>query len=410
MSFIKKCRICDAPLEKPFFDLGKHPLANSLLRSSNEREQYYPLALVRCASCSLIQLTYTVPPKKLFSHYVWVTGTSKTARDFSYTFYEELVARTYDAKKGYVLEVACNDGTFLKPFMRAGYNVFGVDPAKNIVEIAQKDGVSSQCLFWGYKEAKTIQKNRGKARMIFARNVLAHVADPVDFVKGLAYCLDDDGTLAIEVHYAAGVIQGLQYDSIYHEHLCYFTLRSLSHLMSKCGLRIFDVLDSPIGGSGLIIYAQKRKKKESPRVQKRRAWEAKHKINTITTWMRFAHRCAIHRDKITNLLHKALTMGTVIGWGASARSSTLLNYCKIGPTSIQCIADLNPLKQGLYTAGTHIQIAAPDAAMKMNPACVVILGWNFTHEIKEILRKQYRYSNAYLIPLPTTPRLIKHLT
>jgi len=144
---LKFCRICGGKNIKPFFDLGSQPLANSLLKTKNEKEDYYPLALCWCPDCGLTQLNYTVDPKKLFSNYVWVTGTSKTTREFSENFYKKLISRTHEAHSGYVLEVASNDGTFLMPFKRAGYDVLGIDPAQNIVGIAEKNGIPTKCLF-----------------------------------------------------------------------------------------------------------------------------------------------------------------------------------------------------------------------------------------------------------------------
>src|SRR3989344_911039 len=183
--YIKKCRVCNSSSLKTFFNLGRQPLVNSLLNNTKDREKVYPLALSRCAKCGLVQLNYTVDPKKLFSTYVWVTGTSKTANEFADKFCDELISRASDFKKGYILELASNDGTFLKPFQRKGYEVLGIDPAENIVEMANKDGVPTQRDFWGIKIAKKLAREKGKAKIIFARNVLAHVANPQDFVSGI---------------------------------------------------------------------------------------------------------------------------------------------------------------------------------------------------------------------------------
>ncbi|MEK7090180.1 MAG: methyltransferase domain-containing protein, partial [Patescibacteria group bacterium] len=227
-----KCRVCGGRV-KTFFDLGRQPLANSLLENPRQSEKKYPLALNHCSYCGSVQLNYTVNPKTLFSKYVWVTGTSSTARSFSNVFYKELARRTPDSRKNYVLEVASNDGTFLLPFSKRGYRVIGLDPAANIAKIAEKNGVPTKVAFWGPKAAKKILNERGPARIIFARNVLAHVANLQDFVKGLALCLHEDGVLAIEVHYAAKILKELQYDSIYHEHLCYFTFGPLERLLKQ---------------------------------------------------------------------------------------------------------------------------------------------------------------------------------
>ena len=227
MQYIDSCRICKRKNIQPFFDLGMQPLANALTKGLEEEEQVYPLSLNWCTNCNLVQLRQTAEPKELFSRYLWVTATSKTAREHAEVFYQKLISRSHRKKGVYVLEVGSNDGTFLLPFLCNGYKVLGVDPAKNIVDIAQSLGVPTRCYFFGTKAAKRIVKESGRADIIFARNVLPHVANTRDFVKGLSLCLDDEGTLAVEVHYAKIILDELHYDSIYHEHLCYFTLKSL---------------------------------------------------------------------------------------------------------------------------------------------------------------------------------------
>ena len=170
MKTITSCRVCRSNNIKGFFDLGMQPLANSLIKDLNEKENFYPLSLSWCEDCNLVQLNQTVDPEELFSEYVWVTKTSKTARDYAETFYKEVVSR--GPKKGYVLEVASNDGTFLMPFINNGYNVLGIDPAKNIAEIAEKNGIPTRVLFFGSDTALNLVKEKGKADIIFARNVL----------------------------------------------------------------------------------------------------------------------------------------------------------------------------------------------------------------------------------------------
>lgn len=204
MKTITSCRVCKSKNIKGFFDLGMQPLANSLVKDLNEKERFYPLSLSWCQDCNLVQLNQTADPKELFSDYVWVTKTSKTARDYAETFYKELVSR--GAKKGYVLEVASNDGTFLKPFIKNGYNVLGIDPAKNIAKMAENNNVPTKALFFGSDTALDLVREKGKADIIFARNVLPHVANTRDFVQGLETCLDKNGVLAIEVHYAKEIL------------------------------------------------------------------------------------------------------------------------------------------------------------------------------------------------------------
>ena len=407
MAKILRCRSCKNDQIQPFFDLGLQPLANSLLQSPAQPEDSYPLTLVWCSNCSLVQLNYTVDPKKLFSHYVWVTGTSKTTRDFAEVFAKEVISRTPSAKEGFVLDVGSNDGTFLMPFAKQGFNVLGIDPAQNIVDMANKSGIPTLRRFFGTRVAKEIKKEHGQAKIVFARNVLPHVANTQDFVQGLAHSLTEDGVLAIEVHYAGSILKGLQYDSIYHEHLCYFTLQPLQCLLNDFGLYVFDVLQGPLSGGSLIVYATKKKKRKSAAYQRLKNTEQQQQLNQIETWRNFTNKAFTHRNTLRDILQKAAKQKLyVAGYGSSARSSTLLNFCGANDTLIQTIIDQNPLKHGLFTAGTHIPIDSPENIMAKNPNFIVLLAWNFADEIIDILKKKSHYNGRILIPLPGKPRLL----
>ncbi|MGD0576781.1 MAG: class I SAM-dependent methyltransferase, partial [Candidatus Staskawiczbacteria bacterium] len=293
---------------------------------------------------------------------------------------------------------------FLIPFIKNGYRVLGIDPAKNIVEMAEANGVPTKCCFFGTKTAQDLIKEKGKANIIFARNVLPHVANTRDFVDGLQMCLADNGTLAIEVHYAQKILEGLQYDSIYHEHLCYFTFKSLEKLLNDFNLHVFDIGKSPISGGSIIVYAKCGKAEESPVVRQYRSQEANGKINDFATWENFAQKSFIHRDNLLKILKQE--KGIIAGYGASARSSTLLNFAKINSDIISVIADQNPLKKGRFTAGTHIPIVSPEEMIKKNPDTIVILAWNFADEISDTLRNKFNYKGRILIPLPNAPKII----
>lgn len=404
----KKCRVCGSERIKPFFDLGKQPLANMLLKSSGEKERKYPLSLSFCLECGLVQLNHTVSQKKLFSRYVWVTGTSKVAVDFALRFCQELLSKQKFPKNSFVLEVASNDGTFLLPFKNRGFRVLGVDPARNVVDMARRNGIPTEKMFFGAKSAKKIAGKYGKADIVFARNVFAHVADTRDFARGLREVLSDDGVLAIEVHYGGDILRGLQYDSIYHEHLCYFTLKSLEHALSEFGLYVFDVSNGPISGGALIVYARKRKNREASNVKRWRTTESMDKINDFQTWKKFAKLASAHHTKLSQIVRAESAKGSSIaGYGASARSSTLLNLCRLGRRQIFAIADNNKLKQGMYTAGSHIPIYNVEKTLSMKPDIILLLAWNFKDEITESLRSKFNYRGSYIVPLPNNPRIIK---
>ena len=408
---ITACRVCQGTDLKPFFDLGRQPLANSLPQRSDEAEQTYPLTLSWCPSCRLVQLNETVDPETLFSQYVWVTGTSSTARDYAETFYQRTMAHLPkpDEKK-FILEIASNDGTFLIPFRDHGHRILGVDPAQNIVELAEKNGVPTRSAFFSERTAADIVKTDGPADVVIARNVLPHVANTRDFVAGIGRCVGTNGVAVIEVH-DAGIIQDqLHYDSIYHEHLCYFTVKSLERLLNDFGLSVIDLEPSPISGGSMVVYAAKQKATATPAAPQRRDRESDRQTNECSRWQEFAAQSFAHRDQLKQLLERIHQAGrTVVGYGASARSSTLLNFCGIGPELVVAIADQNPWKQGRYTAGNHIPIVAPEQALGRNPDYVLILGWNFADEIISILKTKYRYGGGVILPLPLTPRLVERI-
>ena len=379
-------------------------MANSLAKDANQKEDLYSLSLSWCQDCNLVMLNETIDPKILFSEYVWVTGTSGVAKNHSQYFFDQVSSRS--PKKRYVLEIASNDGTFLVPFIKNGYEVLGVDPAQNIVEVANKNGVPTQCSFFNMQTAFDLVKQKGKANIVFARNVLPHVANTRDFVESLSLCLAEDGVLAIEVHYAKKILEGLHYDSIYHEHVCYFTLKSLEKLLNDFNLHVFDISESPISGGSIIVYAKHGNVKEEPILQQYREKELEDKVNDLGSWQHFAETSHGHRQQLTEMLKEANREGMVAGYGASARSSTMLNFANVGPDLISVIADQNPLKQGLFAAGTHIPIVSPQEMIKRNPATIVILSWNFANEIADILRNKYGYKGRLIIPLPNIPKIL----
>ena len=407
LEYIDKCRACGSKEIATFFDLGQQPFANSLLKAKTKQEKKYPLSLSWCCECSLVQLNQTAEPGKLFSSYVCVTGTSHTAVNYSIEFCDTALAKVQSQKeKGYVLELASNDGTFLRPFINKGYDVLGVDPAQNIVEKAVSEGIPTRCSFFGTSVAEKIVAERGRPKILFARNVLPHVANLYDFVRGIELCADEETLVIIEVHYSKDILEELHYDSIYHEHLCYFSLKSIENLLGRYNLYVNDVMKSPISGGSLVLFIGKQKDKSGSFVLKYRNDEKKHKTNDFASWQKFAEKSYTHKTLLLKLLDEELRQGhKVVGYGASARSSTLLNFCGIDSGYISVIADQNPLKQGLFTAGTGIPIDSLDAVMDAKPDTIFVLAWNFKDEIIDECKRR-GYTGSYLIPFPDKPYLL----
>ena len=397
LSEIKNCRICKSSDLKNILDLGNQPPANSL-HKKNEKIKKFPLKVIFCNKCETSQLSVSLSPKFLFSKYFWVTATSSTAKKHSQKFYK-LTSR-YIKKNSTVIEVASNDGTFLKPFLKRKHKVLGVDPAKNICKIANLDGIKTIPEFFSEKTSIKIKNKYKNVDLIFARNVIPHVKNIHSVVKGISNLANDESIVAIEFHYSKDILNELQYDSIYHEHLFYFTIKTISNLISKYNLYPFDVFSSPISGGSLVLIFSKKKLKKKILLKKKEQDEEKNNLNKITKWKIFAKKSKIHAQKFKlDILTSYKANGKLFGYGASARSSTLLNYCKLSNKHIDFIIDQNPLKQNLYTPGTNIPIQSiKDVSKNLVNKNMVLLAWNFKDEIVKIM-KNINFKNKIILPI-----------
>lgn len=406
------CRACHGALSL-VLDLGAQPPANALLSSPTDAEIKIPLALARCQDCGLIQLTHTVAPELLFRNYLWVTGTAAGTQHYSKEFCQQTLARLTlcrrtVADKLKVLEIASNDGTFLARFKECGHRVLGVDPARNLASKACAQGIPTLAEFFDKTYAASLVQSEGEFDVVFARNVLPHVPDPQDVVQGMALCLNDTGVGAIEFHRADVILKELHYDSIYHEHVCYFSLHDLTRLVRNAGLCAFDVMPSPISGGSWVVYFSRRRQAPSVALQAALASEDKLGIAAAVTWAQFAQRCLQHKADLGAAIKSLRTQAAaIVGYGASARSATLLNFCGIGANDLSGIADANPLKQGLYAPGSHLKIAAPERLFAQLPDVVLLLAWNFRAEIVERLRNEFHFHGPVLAPLPGLPHWVE---
>tara|TARA_B100000575_G_scaffold294581_1_gene311757 strand:- start:8384 stop:9613 length:1230 start_codon:yes stop_codon:yes gene_type:complete len=394
----KQCRISNNKKFK-ILDLGLQPLANSLKKKPKLKEKKFRLSLSYCKKSKLLQLDQTINKKLLFDSYVWVTGTAKLTKEYAEDFCNIVIRKTNLKKNDLILEIASNDGTFLIPFIKKGFKkVIGVDPAKNIAKIANKNQIQTINDYWNFNFSKKINTKYGKSKLIFARNVIPHVSDLDSVIRGIQNSLDNDGVGAIEFHDATEIYRGLQYDSIYHEHLCYFSLNSFNFLIEKYNLFSFDVIKSPINAGNKLVFFSKNKIKHTNNYKKQLQIEKKYKINNLNTWMQFSKNCINHKKNFRKLMAK-LKNKKIIGYGSSARSQTFLNYANINFKYIRAIIDNNPLKQKLYTPGTNIPIVDFKTGISLEPDYIIILAWNFRKEIVNSCREN-GYKNKFIIPFP----------
>jgi hypothetical protein len=402
---ISCCRLCGSSKLITILDLGTQPPANSLRTSNEQVLEAVPLVLTRCQDCTTVQLTETVAPEHLFRDYVWVTGTSETARTYSKTFCEHIERRTEQGPL-FVVEVASNDGTFLQRFREHGHRVLGIDPAKNLARLAESAGIPTMPDFFGHEISKRVTELHGHADVVIARNVLPHVPDPNDVVAGIANCMNAEGVGAIEFHWVDKILSELHYDSIYHEHFFYHSLHSVDQLLKRHQLKIFDVTESPISGGSLVAYFAKKSRQVSQALAEKLELERTRGLASLETWSHFADRSLAHRIKLKSTIEEEVKAGKrLIGYGASARSSTLLNFCGIDSRHLVCIADQSHHKHDRYTPGTNVLIVSPERALAEQPHTVVLLAWNFKDEILKRLT-DFGFQGKVIIPLPNDPVLL----
>ena len=402
---VDACRICKSGELLEVLNLGFQPPANHLRRPSEVAPDAVPLDLRLCAGCETAQITATIDPEVLFGTYLWVTGTSSGARAYSSTFVDlvEAIPGLRGAAEGgdrrSVIEVASNDGTFLRRFSERGWTVLGVEPAANIADQANSDGVPTLPEFFGVEVAESIVVDQGHADVVVARNVVPHVAEIHSVIEGLAVAAGEDGIVVIEAHDAQVILEELHYDSIYHEHLFYFSLSTLCSLCRRYGLEAFDLHRSPISGGSHVVFFSRRDRKRSVRLSK--ALDRSASFNQVEAWSKFASGSRSHAATLREVVTDACRTGTVIGYGASARSSTMLNFAGISSADIEVVIDQNPLKHGRLTAGTDIPIVSPEQGLgKLTDGdTVLLLAWNFHDEIREILTAS-GFGGRVIVPLP----------
>ena len=403
---IDNCRICGSKRIEEILNLGVQPPANSLYKANNEEPPGVPLRIMFCHDCSTVQLGENVDPEYLFSQYLWVTGTSGTAIEYSHEFAKKALSQINKGIiKPFVVEIASNDGTFLKRFIENDSRVLGVDPAKNIAELANYNGVPTNANFFTVELAEQISSEEGEADIVFARNVIPHVKEIHSVIEGMFTLLKDKGTGIIEFHNAGLILDDLHYDYIYHEHLFYFTLKTIEGLINKHNMFIYDIMHSPISGGSWVVYFSKNKKIKSNALLDIEELEIEKDLNSFQRWSFFSDQVQQHAEKLKKIVFE--NQEKIPAYGASARSSTLLNYCGITSEQISKVIDKNPLKSGLITAGSNIPIVSFEEGIKniKNESKILLLAWNFQDEIVREL-SQSDFNGEFIIPLPGDPYIL----
>jgi SAM-dependent methyltransferase len=403
------CRSCGGTSLVEVLSLGRQPLANSLRRPAElgAVEPAYPLDLVLCTDCSLLQLTESIPPEDLFVEYPYFSSVIDTLVEHARVLAERMVATRELGKDSLVLEIASNDGYLLQHYRDAGVPILGIEPARNVAEVAEERGIPTRSAFFGRELARELAAEGIRPDLVHAHNVLAHVPDLNGFVEGVATLLGDRGRAVIEVPYVKDLIDKVEFDTIYHEHLCYYSLTALDRLFRRHGLLVHDVERVPIHGGTLRLFvAPAGAASESDAFRRLLEEEAGWGVEAPGAYLEFAGQVRDMGKRLRDLLGRLKAGGaSIAAYGAAAKGSTLLNTFGIGADLLEFVADASPHKQGNHMPGSGLPIHPPERLLESKPDYVLLLAWNFEDEILAQQRPYREAGGYFVIPIPE-PRIV----
>jgi SAM-dependent methyltransferase len=404
MNFPFQCRSCGGTHGALVLDLGLQPLANNLLRAEDlaKPEPKFPLRVAVCQSCWLLQILELVPPVQLFSEYLYFSSFSDALLRHARAAVEKHIAECGLTSQSHVVEIASNDGYLLQNFVAAKIPCLGIEPAANIAKVAREKGIETRVEFFGQSLAQTLAAEKKSADLILGNNVFAHAPDTNDFVAGLKTLLKPQGRIVLEFPYGVDLIEHSEFDTIYHEHVFYFTLTALQPLFARHGLEIFRVEHLSIHGGSLRLFAgHAGAHGVEVSVNNRLADEKSKGVGSLAYYEDFAANVLAIKRSLRELLAQLKQQGkTMAAYGASAKGSTLLNFFELGKETLDFVADRSTYKQGRLTPGTHIPILPPEALLEKRPDFTLLLTWNFADEILA-QQKAYRDGGGkFIMPIP----------
>lgn len=400
------CRFCNEPLTNIFVDLGISPLSNAFIKKEmlDDTEKKYPLCAYVCDNCFLVQLSEFEKPENIFEEYAYFSSYSSTWLQHAQNYVNMMIKKFGFDEKNLVIEIASNDGYLLQFFKEKNIPILGIEPAVNVAKVAKDKGIPTITKFFSVDTANELRKDGKNADLIVGNNVLAHVPNLNDFVKGLKILLKPTGIITLEFPHLLQLIQKNQFDTIYHEHFSYFSLITAEKIFSFHELTIFDVEEISTHGGSLRIYVKHSEYDDisiNERVSILLEKEKQYGLENISTYTNFIKNVDAVKEKLHEFFNGARDSGKkIVCYGAAAKGNTLLNYCNIGNNFIDYVVDQNPYKQGLFLPGTHIPIKNPDEIQKTKPDYVVIIPWNLKDEIMEQMKYIRDWGGKFVIPIP----------
>jgi hypothetical protein len=399
------CRFCGTPLDLTVVDLGMSPLCESFLRVDQTRhmEPFFPLRVFACERCYLVQLEAFVAPDEIFTEYAYFSAYSTAWVEHARQYVEMISKRLKLGADDLVVELASNDGYLLQHFVGTGIQILGIDPAANVAEAAEARGVPTLVEFFGRESAQRLVDEGKRASLILGNNVLAQVPDLNDFVAGVQVLLRNDGTATFEFPHLLRLLEGLQYDTIYHEHFSYFSFATTAEIFRAHGLELYDVEELWTHGGSLRVYAQHAggPHETTDTVFELVEREEREGLRSPERYAKFAEDVTESKRALLELLIGLRRDGKqVVGYGAPGKGNTLLNYCGIRTDLLDYTVDRNPYKHGLYTPGTHIPIFPPEKIVETRPDYILVLPWNLIDEIAAQLTYVAEWGGQLIVPVP----------
>ena len=401
------CRFCKAPLTDVFIDLINSPASNSFLTEEelNEPETYYPLKVFTCKNCFLVQVDEYKKSDSIFNNeYVYFSSYSTTALQHAKNYVEKMIDRFSFNEQSQVIEIASNDGYLLQYFKEHNVPVLGIEPTGNTAEVSRSKGIENISEFFGTTLAAKLVAGNRKADLLLGNNVLAHVPDIVDFVRGMKMTLKEDGVITMEFPHLMQLVDNNQFDTIYHEHFSYLSFYTVKQIFKAQGLEMFDVEEVPVHGGSLRIYAKHENDASKPisdKVQKLLDKEIEKGMNTLDYYNEFQKASFQIKQDFTDFLIQQKREGKkVAGYGAAAKGNTLLNYCGIKNDLIDYVVDANPYKQNKWLPGSHIAVVNEAHLKENKPDYVVIFPWNIKEEVMKQLDYIKEWNGKFVVPIP----------